>query len=219
MKYKFTLILILSFLFACSTTKDSQATQKKPTSNPLTGKPYIELVNKAIEDPENAPYYEIRISYSESAFYSPYKNPEDIEEMRKLFNANKNEEVVQITKKSIQKYFAELDFHYFSMAAYKKLNNENAYKWHKYVLYRLLDSIFDSGDGKSTKTAFTVITVREEYAFMGLVGIEHGSQHLINEDGHSYDMFEVKKSESYKANKVYFNIDISMASLSKIFKR
>jgi hypothetical protein len=212
---KSILILCLILSFACSSTKDSQNTGLKKSEISTNGKSYPNLVSSAIVNPEKAAYNEIRMSYTKTSEYSPYRSPAVIEDMIKLLNANKNEEVIKLTKANIQNYFAELDFHYYAIAAYKNLKNENGYNWHRYVLNRLIDSIYDSGDGKSPKTAFVVIAVREEYSFMGLTGTENGSQSLIQQDGHSYDMFEVTKSETYKGKKIYFNIDIPFGALSK----
>ena len=217
MKY---LIPLLIFLFLnCSSTKESKPSEVKSPTNSGSGKSYNDLVKQAIDDPEKGSYSEIRISYSETAFYTPYKSPDGIQEMEKLLKANKNEEVIKLTQKHIHNHFAELDLHYYALVAYKNLNKEDGFNWHRFVLNRLINSILKSGDGKSTKTAFVVIAVREEYSFMGLTGIEQEGQHLVNEKGHSYDMFDVKKSEKYNHNKMYFNIDIPLAALSKSLGR
>lgn len=216
---KYLIPLLVFFLLNCSSTNNTTSSPKKNLSNSVSDKSYNDLVTKAIDNPQNAPFGDIRISYSESSIYSPYSQLEEIQEMGKLLNANKNDQVIKLTQKYIQTYFAELDFHYYAMVAYKNLNNENGFNWHRFVLNQLVNSILKSGDGKSTKTAFVVIAVREEYSFMGLLGIDHSGQHLVNEKGHSYDMFDVKKNENYNENKVYFNIDIPLAALSKSLKR
>lgn len=216
---KFILIQGIILLANCSSSNTEKSSVVKENAGIENNKPYIELVKAALENPDSVNYTQIRMSYIETNQYNPYRAPEVIEEMGKLLKENKNEDVIKLTKKNILECFAEMDFHYYSLAAYKNLKNENAYNWHRHVLTKLIDSIFSSGDGTSTKKALVVIAVREEYTFMALVGVEYKSQHLISENGHSYDMFDTKKTQEFNSNRIYFNIDIPMSGLARMFKK
>lgn len=216
---KFFLYFLLVLNIVCSSTKENQTSPAKSSIKSVSEKSYSQLVNTAIQSADKGSYEDIRISYTDTKWYSPYSEPDPIKNMKGLLEEKKYKEVIQITQKNIYEYFAELELHYYSLIAYKELRDEDSFNWHRYVLNRLIDSILKSGDGKSTKSPFTVIAVREEYFFMGILGIEHKGQSLINVDGHAFDMFEVKKNQNFNSDKIYFNIDIPIAGLSKSLGR
>ena len=76
----------------------------------------------------------------------------------------------------------------------------------------LLDSI-EAGDGKTAATAFTVISVSEEYELMRAMGVKVAQQSLINQGGHVYDLLAGTGPTGAPAS-YYFLIDRVMAAES-----
>jgi hypothetical protein len=67
-----------------------------------------------------------------------------------------------------------------------------------------VDAIMSSGDGLSTKTAFVVIYVQDEYEIIEVLGFEfNGNQHLLQG---GYDMLELEENP-YGIDALYFNVN------------
>ncbi len=79
----------------------------------------------------------------------------------------------------------------------------------------LMDSILESGDGRSFETAFQVISVDEEYAVLGIFRLEMENQRLIEHEGHQYDVLEARSPKSGNTLTIYFNIDLPKQWLDK----
>lgn len=76
---------------------------------------------------------------------------------------------------------------------------------HMEVVDGVLNSILKSGDGSSTKTAFKVICIPEEYWTMYRLDYEIVSQSLIEKEGKFFDLLEGKDLNGKKAE-VYFDV-------------
>ncbi|MEE4255866.1 MAG: DUF4919 domain-containing protein [Bacteroidales bacterium] len=67
-----------------------------------------------------------------------------------------------------------------------------------------VDAIMSSGDGLSTKTAFTVIYVQDEYEILEVLGFEfNGEQHLLQG---GYDMLELEENP-FGIDALYFDVN------------
>ncbi|HEY0652435.1 MAG TPA: DUF4919 domain-containing protein [Chryseosolibacter sp.] len=82
----------------------------------------------------------------------------------------------------------------------------------------LMESILASGDGKTGKTAYFVISPRHEYHILDYLGLKSAMQALRHEDGHSFDV-QTTMDESGEKNEIYFNIDKPWHSLSSILDK
>ena len=79
----------------------------------------------------------------------------------------------------------------------------------------LLKSI-QTGDGRSPKTAFTVISVREEYELMAARQRHSTRQSLVSDSGHMYDVLDTV-GQGGDTMSFYFLIDRVMAAEKKVF--
>lgn len=75
--------------------------------------------------------------------------------------------------------FVDIRSHFSAAAAYKALGNDAEFQKELVVAKGLMQSILDSGDGKSQKTAYVVINTSEEYAVLEFLGIRATGQSLI----------------------------------------
>jgi hypothetical protein len=67
-----------------------------------------------------------------------------------------------------------------------------------------VDAIMSTGDGLSTKTAFVVIYVQDEYEILEVLGFEfNGNQHLLQG---GYDMLELNENP-YGIDALYFDVN------------
>jgi hypothetical protein len=87
-------------------------------------------------------------------------------------------------------------------------------EFHRAMVTGLLSSIFASGDGKSTRTAFHVFHVREEYDLLRLIQAEVVSQSLDTQGGVAYDVVRVKRPDGHVAE-MYFDVSELFALSTK----
>lgn len=112
--------------------------------------------------------------------------------------------------------YLNMEAHFAGIRIAEQRKDEKAAAHHRYVFQGVIDSILKSGDGKSTKTAYLVVTIDEEYALMGHLGLRVAGQSLINDDeGHSYDLLRGVDADGKPGAEVYFNIDALMGALRK----
>ena len=114
---------------------------------------------------------------------------------------------------------AEPEGHLLALVVYQKLGRDQDGAFEHKVVESYLNSITATGDGMSSKTAYVVVDVSEEYFFLNVVmGVGMPtSQALVNERGHSFDKLTVKTRDG-KEQEIWFNVDISMNSLKEALK-
>jgi len=112
--------------------------------------------------------------------------------------------------------YVDIDAHIIGEIANSKLGNSEEAKKHHEITIGLLRSIH-SGDGKTPESAFTVITIGEEYSLIRVMGLRRNSQALITKGGHSYDVLEVVDREG-KSQSLYFQVDLVMAAEAALLK-
>jgi hypothetical protein len=109
---------------------------------------------------------------------------------------------------------AEPEGHLLALIVYQKLGKQEEASFQHNVVKAYIDSILNSGDGKSSQTAFFVVTVDEEYFYLHIVlgiGLPE-SQALVVVNGHSFDKLKVK-DENGKEQEIWFNVDTSINSM------
>lgn len=200
MKLKLTILITLTFLLNISILAQSQN---------LTAKDYEDSVSKIKSGDTKIDYKKLRLSFVETENYSPYGYREGRQELFKALNDKNFNEAIKNAGNILDKCYVELNAHYVSAIAYKELGENDKFEFHRNIYIGLIDSILDSGDGKTPKTAWTVISIDEEYAILSYLGFQRTTQSLLAEDGHRYDVlqaFNIKNKE--ETAKFYFNIDI-----------
>jgi hypothetical protein len=111
---------------------------------------------------------------------------------------------------------AEPEGHLLAMLAFQKMGKEQDADFEHDVVAAFLKSIERSGDGRSSETAYVVVSTDEEYAFLRLtmqVTLPL-SQSLVTKDGHSFDRLTVKRQDGTE-QQVWFNVDASMDALHR----
>lgn len=79
----------------------------------------------------------------------------------------------------------------------------------------LLDAVFRSGDGRSVRTAFRVLSVADEYVVMQALGVESVLlQSLVEEH---YDRIEISGATGYEGDEIYFDVSLPLKHLDKVF--
>jgi Domain of unknown function (DUF4919) len=178
---------------------------------------YDELVARAKAGDANVDYLALRDAYAESPSYDPYgsKLGELQSEMFEAYRRGDCAAVLAKAESILAANFVHVDAHLAAGLCHEKLGNEAAMRRERQIARGLIDSILQSGDGKSEQTAFVVIEVAEEYSLLRALGLRPSNQALIHAQGHSYDRFDTKSNDTGQQVVVFFNVDRPLAVLDR----
>ena len=135
------------------------------------------------------------------------------------YNAKKFDDALSNAEKALKTGYLDINTHLLLAVAHQEKGNKDKFEFHKAVYLGLINSILDGGDGKSAKTAYTVIEVAEEYAVLDALGLDRGSQAVRNEGGHKYDVLTATDPKTKQTRDVWFNIDIVWKGYEKMFNK
>lgn len=178
---------------------------------------YDELVARAKAGDADVNYRALRNAYAESPRYDPYGSKVG-KLQSEMFDAYGRADCAAVLAKAesiLAVDFVHVDAHLLAGLCHGKLGNEEAMRRERAAARGLIDSILQSGDGKSEESAFVVIEVAEEYSMLRLLGLRPSNQALIHAQGHSYDRFETKANDTGQQAVVFFNVDRPLGVLER----
>ncbi len=119
-----------------------------------------------------------------------------------------------LAKTWLEKFPIDAEIHYLRAHFLKKAGDIAGSMYHFHCFYGLMRSITSSGDGKTPKTAWKVISVSEEYALLNENDAELIDQSLVD----SCDKMHVRLSNGTETD-LYFDVSISLAATARQFNR
>jgi hypothetical protein len=149
--------------------------------------------------------------------YDPYAEGSNRKATVAAVRAGDAKEALRLARLDLEEDYLDVDAQMAAMMASRQLGDEKAAEHHRAVVIGILKSITEFGDGASPSTAYTVVTVREEYAVLRAFGMTMKSQELLTGPEHSFDVMTVIDPETKKETTIYFNIDLLMAHQEKLF--
>lgn len=162
----------------------------------------------------------LRLAFTKTKSYSAYGGDRDLQ--RAASDALTKGDYKEAVKKAgvlLDDDYTDMDAHVISSVAYRGLENGKMADFHKSVYLGLVNSILSSGDGKTAATAFVVISTSEEYIVLRALGLAPGSQSLVHQDRHSFDVLMATDPKTKETIKIYFNIDIVWKKESEMFSK
>jgi hypothetical protein len=157
-------------------------------------------------------YARLRLTYPDSPESKKAKDRSDAEKgMYAALKAKDYANALKDAESVLEQKYINIDAHFVAFVANREMGAADKAEFHQAVYRGLIDSIRNSGDGRSTATAWVVISVDEEYSMLRALGFRPGEQALLDEHGHSYDKMTVKNVEDGSVQTFYFNVDIAMA--------
>ncbi len=142
--------------------------------------------------------------------YSPRRrNEEEEKKVNKIlakssptYSDYKN--ILKISENVLKQNPFDIDMIWVTHLAYSGINSRSNAKKYLYKFDKIVETIFLSGDGLSTKTAMTVIDSRHEHIILNIAGFEFsGEQSLVSKH---YDYLKLKANK-YDLEGLYFNIE------------
>lgn len=177
------------------------------TPKPVEKTKYDVLLEKVKQKDPSVDFTELRHAFYESPHYNPYAPMLTYRPLNAALAQKNYEEVLKIAESVLAKNFVEVNAHMSAQVAYQETGNAERAEFHKFMAEGLLKSIKGSVDGKSTATAFEVISVAEEYGLIRSLGLRPIGQALLDEKGHRYDAMTVVDPKTNQESKIYFNVD------------
>lgn len=156
---------------------------------------------------KDADFTALRMAYTGTPYYTPYA-VKDIKPMFDAMQAKNYAKCRRLALRHLEKESVSLAANYAAMVCYKALGEDDISNRYRFILNGLIDSIADSGDGKSTDTAFVTISGEELYSFIRLGGLAVESQSLIRKDGRVFDLMEVVDPDTDEKVSLYFDVTI-----------
>ncbi len=208
-KIVFTLRLLCLTLVVglCST---GVVGQKADETSPAVGsKAYDELLSKVIRGDLTIDFKAFRhASAARPDHLTGLADTKPYVAMVKALNDKNFKEAVRIASEIQKTNFVDMNSHVVASMAYQGLGDAKKSKFHEGVYLGLVNSILNGGDGNSTKTAYVVISVAEQFALLDALDLKRASHTAITEDGRKYDVLTVSDKKTNETSTVFFNTDL-----------
>ena len=175
---------------------------------------YEEIVSELKSGFTDVDYRRLRESYAESAGYDPYFQNSKQMLLARAMKANDCESVLSLANALLGGNFTDIEAHIFAANCARRLHDDSTARFHLEVARGLLSSIAGSGDGKSVETAFVVVAVDEEYAWLFSQGYRIRDEALVKNGAHQLEAVDVF-DQSGAQKTIYFNIDRLTAWLAR----
>jgi hypothetical protein len=198
----------LSLLISCSS---GFAQAPAPT--------YEQLLARAKTGETGVDYQALRFAYAAKPEFNPYglSGADHRNAMFKAYQAGDCATAVTEATALLDVNFVNMDGHIVSDMCNSRLGKDAERAREHAIAAGLIHSILDSGDGKTQQTAYTVISVDEEYSILRVLGLRPGRQSLIEGDGHKFDRLDAVKPDG-QTQAVFFNIDRVFAAYGNTLK-
>ncbi len=158
-------------------------------------------------------YTALRMAFAAKPDFSPFWNMDT--ERSAIFTAIRSKDfpkAIALAKPWLEKVPVDAEVHYLCGHFLKKTGDIPGSMYHFHCFYGLMRSITSTGDGKSVKTAWKVISVSEEYALLNEIDAELIDQSLVD----NCDKMHVKLPNGTETD-FYFDVSISLAATARQF--
>ncbi|MBI3677752.1 MAG: DUF4919 domain-containing protein [Proteobacteria bacterium] len=195
----------LALLFARAAFADDTASSSR----------YDDLVARAQQGDSDVDYTELRLAYAQTKQYDPYSaNNEAL--FKQSWDALQAKDCATVLAKSAELLkldYTRIPIHVMRESCLKQQGDEAEAERELGVAKGLALSLLASGDGKSTATAFKVVTLNEESFVLVHYGLSKERQALVNENGKQFDLIEGTDKTGVKIG-VYFDVSLLFAGLA-----
>jgi len=200
----FAAMFVMALLVACS----AKSVDLQPAFESASPSTQYDSLLARLDSGYEVDFQALRFAYSESPQYSPYDRT--VRELRDsafvALEAGEPQKALQFSKVILETNYVYPSAHLASMLAYEVLGDSARAAYHQYVAWGLVESIAQSGSGRSTDEALVVIAVDEEFAYLASRGLQRMSQSLLKVGGVPYDHLVVKPADADTSFSLYFDI-------------
>jgi len=182
------------------------AVDDRPTSQAK----YAELAAKVRDGDLNIDWKALRVAAAIGEVGDPSGDFLRVKDGYGAMNESKFQDALKAAHEIEEHNIADVDAHYIAWRSLTELGQQGEAEKERLILAGILNSITDSGDGKTAKTAWFAATIREEYMYMGsILNVQLLDHRTSLQDGHYYDVVAVKDKDG-KQLILWFNGDTEM---------
>lgn len=168
---------------------------------------YDELATKVISGDLNIDWQALRLDARVGEVYGEYDPYDATKRTQASFEKGSYEEALKIARETENHNIADIYAHVAAWSCLKQLGRQHEADKEWAILHALVQSILKSGDGKSAKTAWFAVGIREEFVFMDeVLQVQSKQQRSVKIDGRYYDMVLVT-DQSGKDSVLWFVTD------------
>jgi hypothetical protein len=176
----------------------------------VTAADYLSLLKRAQQQDAQTDFYALRMAFALTSDYDPYHRTliGKIAEMNKALKDGNHAAAAKFAMLVLAKEFVFIQAHQAATIASRALGKADKAAFHQWAREGLVNSILESGDGRTGSTGFVVISDLEEYALLDYLGLEskaHGVGHI---GASAYHFLNARKSCTGEEVTLFFNIDI-----------
>ena len=176
---------------------------------------YDALAAKVNSGDLNIDWRELRLAARVGEVYGDYDPYDAARRAQSAFEKGDCEETLKIARETQQRNIADVDAGAAAWACLKQLGRQREADQQWSILQAILQSILNSGDGKSAKTAWFAVGIREEFFVMAMaLQVQFKQQHSSSQNGHYYDVVLVA-DQSGKDRVLWFNTDTDIELLGR----
>jgi len=185
-------------------------------AGPAFADAYTSLVARA-ENGETVDFTALRTSYTLSEHYDPYgmETKPLFEKSWQAFQAKDCTTAAASARAMLAINYISVPMHFVVSDCLRQTGDTAGADREMAIGRGLAKSLFDSGDGKATDTAYKVVTLSEEGLVLTMLGFHEEKQALIGDKGHQYDLLEGKDNKTGEPRSAYFNVDPLLASTAR----
>ena len=157
-------------------------------------------------------YGALRLAYSETKDALPAGADHGVRQAMTTALLNKKyPDFFKMADEILKTTYLSPETHAALSTAYRETGDVQKAEFHKAVYLGLINSILATGDGKTTETAYTVITIEEEYTVMRALGYSVWNEVMGVKGGHNFNLLSGTNETTHETVIMYFNIDTPKA--------
>jgi hypothetical protein len=180
-------------------------------------KTYEQLVAQAESGDPATDFTALRMAYAQSADYDGYGMASDGQRQAFIDAANAEDcpKAITFSEALLKADYTYPLVHLVRAVCFDKQGNAAHAQLEGAIFKGLTNSILASGDGKSTATAYVVVTMAEERFVLMHFDLDEKLQALVTEGGHNYDRIDGVNEKTGAKESLYFNVDAMFGSLTR----
>ena len=209
------LVLALSLTQAALATQDPAA-KLDPAAKQAE---FDAAVDRLRRGDATVDFTRLRTLSTELPGYEPYAEGDNQKDMNAAMDRSDFKEALRLARLDLDADYLDIDAHIVTLIASDKTGDTKSSEHHQWIVKQLFASITGSGDGKTANTAYRVVTVREEYATLMILGLRRTKQALVHDGPHSFDVLTAVDPDTKAESTIYFNIDPIIDHQTKLFSK
>ena len=144
--------------------------------------------------------------------YRPYGKDPRKQELLTALQLNDHKKALTLGKAILADKPFEINTIFGMVAAYSQMKNDKEARLWDFKFRRLVDTIFDSGNGRTKETAYVVTDSGDEFIVTGILGLDVAKQTVVD---NKYDLLEIVYPNELNIKQIYFNIEKPLGAITK----